>query len=203
MRKSANKTILSRLVLLQVLVMVFMLSACSSSQDETPVPRIKAFPRIESYGSDYRMVDSLPVCFEANAKADISIRRKDMGYAIDIAYPRYRAAIFVTIFALPDDDEAELADMMRLRQRRISLNLGDTPFKVDKSTNSTGMKIQVVRAESAVPTPVQLLATDKHRRIVSATAFVDFCPSTTATDSLAPIIDALYADMTRIAATLR
>ena len=65
------------------------------------------------------------------------------------------------------------------------------------------MEVSLVRAATAIPTPLQMVATDSRRHIVTATAFVDFMPSVSATDSLAPVIDALAADITHLAKTLR
>lgn len=190
-------------LVLAVSVTVLLATACSGG-GKAPVPRARAYPRIEAYPAQYRALDSLPLNVEVNSSATASVRRGTNGsWAADIVYPRYKARIYLTVIALDADDPEAIARAVRSRLERASLNLGDSRYISNESVNAAGLNIQIVRAQSAIPTPVQLIADDGRRHLVSATAFVDFTPSVSATDSLAPVTDALCADIEHLARQLR
>lgn len=184
---------------------LFMAAAClwgcsGGDNSQAPaVPRAKAFPRPYDYGRSYRTVDSLPLHLEANTNATVRLTPQ----GADIIYPRYRATIHVSSLTLPSDDPCAIARELDGRRQRIALNLGQARAEELTLPNDGAMEVSLVRAATAIPTPLQMVATDSRRHIVTATAFVDFMPSVSATDSLAPVIDALAADITHLAKTLR
>lgn len=185
--------------LLLAVICLCLLASCSSDSGSAPVPRPRAYPRIEAYPAEYRPVDSLALSFEANSSARVRIKGPA---AADIIYPRYNATVYVSVISLPAPDSAAIARALSSRLERAAMNLGATQAHTIDST-SGDFDTQIIRADGAVPTPVQLIATDYARRLLTATAFVEFIPSPSATDSLAPVIDALQADLTHLAATLR
>lgn len=192
--------------ILAALAALAILAACSGadSQGESTTPRPKAFPRIESYGSEYRAIDSMPLHIEANAKAHVRIVSSESSAAgADIVYPRYGATIHLSALTLSADDPAHIDRLLRSRLERAALNLGSTQSTLSESINDAGFSLRLIRADAAVPTPVQLIATDGRRHLLSATAFISFTPSTSATDSLAPVVDALAADLRHLADNLR
>ena len=173
-------------------------AACSrdDSSGQAPVPRPKAYARAYDYGHSYRALDSLPLHIEANAAA--TVRRPRPG-AVDIVYPRYNATIHLSLVTLPADDPEAISRARHSRLERAALNLGATRASDSQHTNPAGFSVITLRALSAIPTPLQLIADDGRRHLLSATAFVGFTPSPSATDSLAPLIDALQGDMRHLA----
>ncbi len=189
-----------------IIVVVLMLAACSGGGggDNVPVPRRKAFPRIEVYPAKYRTADSLlPLNIEINTGAELhNLVTHGDNFSLDVVYPRYRAVVHVWAINLCKDDTAKIADIKRSRLERVALNLGVADAVTTPIVNDFGLHALIIDASTPIPTPIQLIAGDDRRVLVTATAFVDFKPSPVAADSLAPVFDALRADISHLIAAL-
>lgn len=162
---------------LWTLILPLCLAGCS----RTPVdiPRPQAYPRITLYPAAYHKVD---ICRHTLTVND-SARIKPLGAGwFDIIYPAYG----VTVNCTMSDYSPQIIDN---RMQRMDRNLGGAVAEVARLTAGI-----VVVAPTALRTPVQLLATDSLTWTLSGVAVADF-PAGTSPDSVAPIIDAVAADM--------
>jgi len=203
------------------------LAACSSADSkhaDTPVPRPHAFPRVDIYPAEYRILDSLPLAVTVNSHAGIirkpsanpsakpSTKNSEFSVssvfsnlhssAADIRYPNYGATVHLSVIRLPRPDSAHIMRLTDDRIERIGLNIGNSQTVTTEDVNAAGFSTLIVTTVDATPTPVQMMASDGAQFIVSATAFIPFQPSSLATDSLRPIINALNADIQTMAKSI-
>lgn len=181
-------------------------AACSSdSQNTPPTPRAKAYPRLNTYPAEYRLLDSVPYRVMINRHTTVSDVPVDAAdsRAWNIAYPRYGATIHLTVRSLPKADAHAMSRMIDGRLQRMSLNIGASPSEAVSATNPAGVSTLMLTTGSATPTPVQILATDSASYLLSAGVYINFSPSVSATDSLAPVISALRRDMSYMLQNLR
>ena len=181
------------LLLTTAIIAVCGMTGCSSGQDGAdtpPVPRPKAWPRIDIYPETYITIDSLSLPLSVNRGS--TTRRVKTGNinseALDVVYPRYGATIHLTLLKPRHEPRLALNRAIDSRLQRINLNLGATPASVTSQTNTHGINTMLVRSLSAIPTPLQAIATDSTTFLLSATVYLPFHPSVGATDSLAPVL---------------
>lgn len=179
-------------------------AGCGDGGQRTAVPLPQAYPRIETYASRYRVADSLPVAVEVNAGAAVTCKEGGMP-ALDIAYPRYNATVYLTV--VPGlADKAKFEDVWEGRRSRIDNNLGGAQAVAEEiiSQADSSYRSALVVSPSATQTPVQLLAASRARgTVVTATAFMHTPVTSANLDSVAPVIKALAADLHHIALTLK
>lgn len=177
------------------LVATVALAACGSGDPAPAIPRRIAYPRPQLPDTVMQPVDSLPVSFLANAAAIVS--RPAPGW-LNIAYPSLGATIHVTFSPV---DDSTIGEVRANRLERLLLNSGDRPSSRREYINQAGYDILTVVTEGSA-TPVQFLATDGSTIVVSGAAYFSDPRAATATDSMAPIIGAVVADIDRSLNTL-
>ena len=174
-------------------------ASCSDGGNDTAVPRRKAYPRVEPYDTAYTLRQLPSVAFDANTHAAFTVKDStEPGVSgADITYDRYGMTVYVTaIRSSRRDFDRRLDD----RIERVSLNLGGArPTTTDiKSDGGFDATIFVC---PGINTPVQALAADSvTSTIVSATLFSD--AATAAADSVAPMLDIITRDITRMMQSL-
>ena len=180
-----------RLLFISLIALVFSLSSCKE-KSATPTPRRYAYPRLEAYATDYRLIDAELVKFEVNANATVSSPKSGW---VDIEYPRYGATFYISAVK-PDD----VAEAIANRQQRMSRNLGGAKA-TSRSFASGKFDCMILESIDAGTTPVQFLAVGDDGVIVSGTATI--VGSTAPADSIRPIVTALADEAFKILTTLQ
>lgn len=163
----------------QTLIPLLLVLLGGCTQKPVPVPRQRAYPRIELYPSTYKTADIQGLTIMVNDSAQV--KQLDNGW-FDIIYPAYGITVNCTLSGYN-------AEIINNRMERIDRNLGGANARVVSLPGGI-----VVVAPTALRTPVQLLATDSLTRTLSGVAVSNFTPATDP-DSAAPLIDAIAADM--------
>lgn len=174
---------------LGLLITVAGVLACGCGEKSpAPVPREHAYPRVGLYPAAYRNVavglaiDSLAV----NASARFRAVDGKPGW-FDIVYPAYGITVNCTLTPLAGADDA--SERLANRLERMARNVEGQTVEAVETGRAT-----VLIARRALRTPVQFLATDSARWLLSGVAVGDF-PAATDPDSVAPIVDAVADDI--------
>ncbi|MCM1310917.1 MAG: hypothetical protein NC301_07835 [Bacteroides sp.] len=162
-----------------ILLLAAILGGCTDRRPAA-VPRRQAYPRIETYPAEYHSVSLSGIDLRINNSAAYSAGENGW---FNISYPAYDVTVNATLS--PYSPEVVIN-----RLERIDRNLGGAAAQVARLSRGI-----VVVAPGVLRTPVQFLATDSARWVISGVAVSNFPPQTDP-DSVAPIVDALAADMT-------
>lgn len=183
--------------MMPVMAGALMLAAFTGCRDagSTPqLPRREAYVRINPYPAEYTAT-SLPVHFVVNSHALIATSRKDDGtYWLTASYPRYGATLYCTF--TPVSDREEKIRNVENRLERMQLNIADTRIDSEETTGPD-FSATLVTTPSASATPVQFLiypAAGSGWVVSGATFFPGIKPGAS-TDSVAPMIKAIEADV--------
>lgn len=136
------------------------------------------------------------VSFEINAAADTTMPRPGW---LDIAYPRYRATIHMSVNSFKEE-EAFLAALDN-RTTRMELNFGDTHANVETFLNSTGFLCTLAGSPEAGSAPIFFIASDSALHLVSGAAV--FSGNTLPVDSIRPVYNDIYRDIYTLLLSLR
>lgn len=184
------------------LIGVFLLCACSgigADGDRSPVPRPRAFARIDLYDTVYNCTDSLPVRFDTNAQAHVSVMRRTAGNVwLDVGYPAYGGVLHVSFTQV--SDTAVRRQVIDNRTERMALNLGDNTAEQITVSSPDGFDSSILMATTATPMPVQFLSVGR-RWVVSGAFTFDRSPGSA--DSIRPVVEAVTADAVRAAMKLK
>lgn len=181
--------------LLAVLLSMVFSDCSGGSADRVATPRPAAYPRPWLYDTIRRAVpEAAPLLFYANAGATVSRPSGGDGDSrwLNIAYPRYNAVVYCTFTPVTDADRAKVIDN---RLERIGLNAGGLPSEVLTLDSPGGFHSQLLVTPAESLTPLQFLSTDGEGWVVSGAVYLDHAPRAAAADSIAPVIDAVRADL--------
>lgn len=182
------------------LATVPMLVGCQGSDKAEPptpsVPPAKAYPRLA-----LPLADSLTAVGDeglrimVNPAANIVTEPVGDGAstAVTAIYPGLGIAIYYTLRRVKADEQQSEVDN---RLERISLNLNGTPARTDFTAADCDAEGFIVETKSASLTPIQMLVAG-NGYIVTGTAFIDNTETAAAYDSIRPLIDMIYSDMSR------
>lgn len=174
--------------------MVF--SDCSRDQSRhgaAPLP--PAYPRIELYDTVRTAIaEAAPLIFRANAAATVTTAERGDRQSrwVNIAYPRYKAVIYCTFTPVTDRDRDRVIDN---RAERMSLNTGGRPTEIITLESPGGFHSQLLVTQAESVTPIQFLSTDGQGWVVSGAVYLENAPRAAASDSIAPVINALREDV--------
>lgn len=175
-------------------VVLCALAGCTAG--ESTVPRRPAYPRVAALDTVPQTVDGLPVFFEVSRSARVG-RPSDNW--LDVAYPMYGATAHVTFTAASGE---ELDEVRANRMERALLNAGGLPTGRREWRNPAGFDIMTMRTDGC-STPFQFLATDGRGMVVSGAVYFASPRAVLETDSIAPMLDAMEADLTRALGRMR
>lgn len=181
--------------LLAVLLSMVFSDCSGGSADRVAAPRPAAYPRILLYDTlRYAVSEAAPLLFYANASATVSRTPGGDGDSrwLNIAYPRYNAVVYCTFTPVTDANRAKVLDN---RLERMGLNAGGHSSEALTLDSPGGFHSQLIVTPAESLTPLQFLSTDGNEWVVSGAAYLDYAPSAAAADSIAPVIDALKADL--------
>jgi hypothetical protein len=165
-----------------------MLAACTSGDKSVAVPRPEAYPRIALYDTVYCQLKDAPMRFMVNEACSVSSSRRGW---YNIAYPAYGGVIFLTI---TDTTANGLKTVYENRLERIGLNLGGVAAERLTLTNGE-YDAMLVTSQDVRQMPLQFLATDNVRHVISGAFFMSDVTADAPIDSLQPIVDAVSYDL--------
>lgn len=168
---------------LSLILCLALLGACS--RRPAPAPRPQAWPRIKVYPEAYTEVNGLMV----NDSALVEPGTAEGWF--DIVYPAYDARINCTLTHA--ESSLQLQSIIDNRLERLERNIGGTPGELIELTSEEGMGCLVMVAPGALATPVQFLATDSTRCVLSGSAV--FASPGLTPDSVAPAVEAVRRDV--------
>lgn len=175
-----------------IIPLAVVLTACSSGGDSrTAVPKPEAWPRVEVYPPDYQPLANAPLHFEAN-RALQPLPSEHPGWWFSMAYPRYGATLFITFTKAGSYDEQQ--QIVANRLERMQMNAGSASSQLTRLTSEGGFDAQLLTTRHGSSTPVQLLAVGDGW-VVSGAVALSNPADITRPDSLAPVIDAVEADL--------
>jgi len=172
-------------------VMAALLSAACSEGGNKPVPRRRAYPRVEIPDTVMLQAEGMPLHMPVNAGAVVESPRPGW---LDVTYPGLGAQLHITFTGV--NSAAELAAVKANRMERLSLNAGERGGDAREYVNDYGFDIYVLRTDGSA-TPVQFLATDDSAWVVSGVAYFGTHPGSGAVDSLRPMVDAVERDIVK------
>jgi hypothetical protein len=174
--------------LLSTIILLTLLAACTSGDKSVAVPRQEAYPRIALYDTVYRQLADAPVRFQVNEACSVSSSRPGW---YNIAYPAYGGVIYLTF---TETTTKELPEVYANRIERIDLNLGGNPAERLGLNNGEYDAMLIVSPQTR-QMPLQFLATDSVRHVISGAFFMPEVAGNASIDSLQPIVDAVSRDL--------
>ncbi len=175
-------------------VISLSLSECTNQQDN-PIPRRTAYPRINLCDTIYVKSPLLPVNFEINAEAiaivDSSHNSTDGSKWINISYPKYNATLYCTYTPV---SKSTINNVLENRIERISLNIGSLTSEITEISNPSGLNSKIISTPTSEVTPLQFIATNNLSWVISGA----FCFNETTNippDSISPILNAVNNDI--------
>lgn len=194
-----------------------LLTACSGdrgriwSHDDppaasyTPVPRPAAYPRLDTYDTAMVATPLAPLHWLTNSQAVVTVPdrgRSDDGntHWVNIDYPAYGIILYCTFSNVTAAQRQQVIDN---RVERMSLNAGGNPTEIVELESDGGFHAQLLVTPRGTVNPLQFLATDGDRWVVSGTAFLRRAPRPGAEDSIAPAIQAVRTDLLRALSRVR
>lgn len=163
-------------------------ASCSSGDNgrppaPAPVPRPRAYPRLRTYPPAYHVERVQGVAIAVNDSALLSEPRPGW---FDLHYPLYDLTVHCTL------STGEVGAVLANRGERMARNVGGAYAEITQWPGAT-----LIVAPGALLTPVQFVATDSARLVLSGTAVANW-PEGTSPDSVGPLIRAVEADMTHL-----
>ena len=187
-------------IIAAALALAATVSACHDGRHrDLPVPRRTAYSRLQLPPDSYHPVTIGGTTLDLNAAADTTGTVDNDGTAwLTAHYPDGMATLYITVNRA---DRDRLETMIDNRVERLSLNTGGAESQVSSFTTPAGLDARVIVTPRLTPTPVQFIVTDHASLLVSGTAHVRDA-ATAPADSLAPVIEMLKRDVTRLTTNL-
>lgn len=173
--------------------LIIMSATASCRRGKATMPKPEAYPRIEMPDSSFHPVKAGGLELTLNRGAETTVtERTDGGTWITISYPTgIDAKVYLTLTPAAGSETTDT--IIANRRERMSLNLSGSEAIATTLTSRSGWECEMLTSNSALSTPVQILASDGHR-VISGALYLDI-PASTAADSVAPVIDAIDRDM--------
>ena len=170
------------------MLLAAIMCGCSDGHKNKAIPRREAYPRLEQYAPQYTDIRIGQFSVPVNSSAIVDSITPEW---TNVEYPRYGLTLHLT--ALKTPSETELANAVDNRLERMALNIGDKNAADTSFITSAGLECVVVVSRDGIPTPIQFIAVESSGGILSGT--VALKGKATPTDSIAPIIDAMAAEI--------
>lgn len=177
-----------------VFILVFVAAVISGCRNDVATPRQLAFPRIVTCDTIYHPVDNAVIPIDINTSAVVDVTNR--GRWIDAYYPTYHGKLSLTLDKYRHSDSIRAA--IDNRVERMSINVGDFTAEQTDLHSPDGVHSVILVTSAGCVTPVQFLATDRRRLLVSGSFSFDNPVTKHKADSLAPVIDALRSDIIRL-----
>lgn len=165
------------------------LAGCRKGDGDAPVPRRHAFYRLVLPDSTYCITDFHGYSLSLNTVANTSFNA-EKGW-LTVSYPDLNTELYVTLTPVASVDEDKAIDN---RLERLSMNTGGAYTEITELTNGHGIGCTMLVTPYGSPTPVQFIAVDPGRCLISGSAMVEGI-AVAPGDSLSPIVDMLSRDV--------
>lgn len=179
-----------------ITVFIILVSACTGTNSHAPVPRPVAYPRVAELDSSFVALDSLPLYIEVNRSAKV---RRSGDFWLDIIYPDYGAVVYVTLTSTRVDS---IGSVIANRRERISLNIADAANTTYTEITSPDFSSALVYSPMSHATPLQFLASDNEKWVVSGAVFFRNVRPDAPSDSLRPMVETIRRDLVHTLSTL-
>lgn len=185
-------------------IVLLLIIVCCFSCGNDPVPKPKAFLRLEYPKQDYiKTQTELPFIFEKNVFAkdisNIKISRDEQSHGIDITYPSLKGTIYITYKKIKDNNlEPYLLDAQNLTQKHSQKadEITEQPY-FNKEHKVYGMFYEV---GGNAASQSQFYVTDSTNHFVTGSLYFYAKPNY---DSILPAADYLKKDIQHIMETIR
>lgn len=183
-------------ILLTLMCVVALLSACHRHNDETPKPQ--AYLRIDMPEQAYLLYDTmaLPFTFERSTLAQVEWK-KNPDRAADrwftLHYPGQKGYVFLSYKSIrgPQDLKAQIDTTYRFVQDNFSYSSGVDENKfVDPKKRIYGTTYHL-KGQNVAST-YQFYVTDSVRHFLRGALYIDCTPNN---DSLSPVLEYIQSDM--------
>lgn len=185
-----------------IFLMMMCLWGCAPDNGSAPVPRRRAFPRVQAPDTAFTQLTDLPLLVSVNESQPIQIEnRADGSVWITVRYPSYAASILCTFTPV---DESSIARVLDNRYERMRLNAGAGSLTVEEFDNSGGYHSSILRSQAASATPVQFISAgaEHPQWVVSGSVFFENPSPSTSVDSVRPVIDIMHGEVVRMLTSL-
>lgn len=177
-----------------IIAIICSIVLCECSGNNTPTPRRKAYPRIETHDSTFTEIVNCPIFFEMSAISSITLdsvnnESENSSRWINIYYKSYNATIYCTFTPV---NSLTLKDVIANRYERMVLNSGDHPSELIELTNANDFRSQILTTEQSRVTPIQFLSTNNRNWVISGALYID---NNSNIDSIKPIINIVKRDI--------
>lgn len=180
---------------LTALCLALLLFSCGRSGGDATAPKRDAFPRVEPYDTAYTRVSDGVFTFKVNRQCAVSSTAQ--GWT-NVDFSRYGARLHLT--ALEFDSDEAFGNALDRRLQRMALNIGADTASDTMMVNDKGIEALKMTCTEGIPTPIQFVAVDKPRRLLSGTVVMD--GKTKPADSVAYIVERISAQVDTLLSSL-
>lgn len=183
--------------LLLSLIILSFLWGCSPDSG-APVPRRRAFPRVQAPDTAFVRLVGLPLPMSVNtAQPVLTETRSDGSVWLTVEYPAYGARILCTFTPV---DANTIGSVLDNRYERMSLNAGAGAHTLDEFDNPGGYHSGILLSQPSSATPVQFISapTGAPSWVVSGSVFFENASPSAPADSVRPVIDIMHAEVTKM-----
>lgn len=188
---------------LSVILLAMCLWSCTPADNNAPVPRRRAYPRIQAPDTTFTRLTGLPLLMSVNGSQPVHTdMRSDGSMWLTVEYPAYRARILCTFTPV---DETTIARVLDNRYERMSLNAGTGAHTLDEFDTTGGYHSSILRSQSSSATPLQFISAPAVHPdwVVSGSVFFEDASPTASADSLRPVIDIMHGEVAKMLRSLQ
>lgn len=165
------------------------LCGCNNSGEQVNIPRPTAYPRIAVADSIFDTIPGLALHFEANTSTRVDVKDSK---SFDIIYPSYNATLYCSIIPTTATTRQEV---LANREERMALNVGDNKAEIISLSAPSGFSSRIVTCRESAALPVQFIACDDSKWVVTGALFLNNGNTATSSDSIMPILEAVKRDV--------
>lgn len=179
------------------LIILSLLWGCTPDKT-TPVPRRRAFPRVQIPDTAFTRLNGLPLLLSVNkAQPVLTEMRSDGSVWLTVEYPAYGARILCTFTPV---DENTIGSVLDNRYERMSLNAGAGTHTMDEFDNPGGYHSSILRSQPTSATPLQFISARRYhpRWVVSGSVFFENASPKTSADSVRPVIEIMHGEVIKM-----
>lgn len=168
-----------------------------------PVPRRRAYPRVETPDTAFTALPGLPVGMSVNGSQPTeTVMKADGSVWLTVRYPAYGASVLCTFTPV---DETSIARVLDNRYERMSLNAGGGELALEEFDGADSYHSAILLSHASSATPVQFIsaATVNPQWVVSGSVYFENASSSVSTDSVRPIIDIMQGEVTRMLKSIK
>lgn len=165
-----------------------------------PVPRHKAYVRVEAPAPVYREVKGDAATFDINASASLVPHPDNPGW-YDLVYPSGGFTVYISSIKVPS---AELESNIASRLERMQMNVaGSSGADAVDLKGSDGFEGIIITAPASCSTPVQLLMADNLGCVFTATMFISDPAAASDAELYRPQAEFVKRDLLHLASEIR